>query len=94
MSEDGWGRYGADVDAFEWAADHGASILSNSWGTAEPSSIPSAMQAAIQAVADESRSGSGALVLFASGNEYWENYDYELASHPSVLAWGRPTLAT
>ena len=68
MSEDGWGRYGADVDAFEWAAEHGASILSNSWGTSEPSSIPSAMQAAIQTVADESRDGSGALVLFASGN--------------------------
>ena len=88
MSENGYGRYGADVDAFEWAADHGASILSNSWGTAEPSSIPSAMQAAIQSVADESREGAGALILFASGNEYRENFDYELASHPSVLGVG------
>jgi len=88
MSEDGWGRYGADVDAFEWAGDHGASILSNSWGTSEPSSIPSAMQAAIQAVADDSRNGAGALILFASGNEYRENFDYELASHPSVLGVG------
>lgn len=88
MSEDGWGRFGADVDAFEWAADHGATILSNSWGTAEPSSVPGAMQSAIESVADDSRDGFGGLILFASGNEYRENFDYELASHPLVLGVG------
>ena len=38
--EQGWGRYGADSDAFYWAIDRGAQILSNSWGPAQPSYIP------------------------------------------------------
>ena len=40
LSESGYSRYGADSDAFRWAVDNGAQILSNSWGTIEPSQIP------------------------------------------------------
>ncbi len=91
LSESGWGREGSDVDAFYWAVDHGAQILSNSWGPYGPAEIPYDMQEAIDYVADESREGKGALILFASGNEYRENEGYELASYPSVIGVGATT---
>ena len=88
MSEQGWGRYGADSDAFYWAIDRGAQILSNSWGPAQPSYIPANFAEAITYAAESGRSGLGAIVLFASGNEYRQNADYELPSHPLVLGVG------
>ena len=88
MGEQGWGRYGADVDAFVWAVDKGAHILSNSWGAGQATEVQPNMEEAIEYAAQNGRGGLGAIVLFASGNEYRENYSYELASHPLVLGVG------
>lgn len=88
MGEDGYGRYGADTDAFYWACDNGAQILSNSWGPAGAASVPYDLDDAIQACADEAREGKGALILFAAGNDSRENEDFELASHPLVVGVG------
>lgn len=88
MGEQGWGRYGADVDAFVWAVDHGAHILSNSWGAGEATEVQPNMQEALEYAAQSGRGGLGAVVLFAAGNDYRENYSYELASHPLVLGVG------
>jgi serine protease len=88
MSESGWGRFNADSDAFYWAKDHGADVLSNSWGPAGASSIPFNLEQAIRSVADGARNGKGAVILFASGNDGRENESRELASHPMVLSIG------
>ncbi|MCK5689481.1 S8 family serine peptidase [Myxococcota bacterium] len=88
MSESGYGSYTADSDAFYWAVDHGAHILSNSWGTVTAAPISYNMQAAINAAADDAREGAGALILFAAGNDGRANESYELASHRSVMSIG------
>lgn len=88
MSEEGYGRYGADSDAFRWAVDHDAAVLSNSWGPAGATSVPADLAAAIEYATTDGRDGKGSLVLFASGNDYRENESYELASHPLVLGIG------
>ncbi|MBT6175947.1 MAG: S8 family serine peptidase [Deltaproteobacteria bacterium] len=88
MGEQGWGRYGADVDAFVWAVDKGAHVLSNSWGAGQATEVQPNMEEAIQYAAQNGRGGLGAIVMFAAGNEYRENYSYELASHPLVLGVG------
>ncbi len=91
MSENGWGRYGADADAIRWAVDNGAQVVSNSWGHPEPIEIPANLEDAIQYAAIHARGGEGALILFASGNDNRENADYELASHPLVVSVGATT---
>ena len=91
MSENGWGRYGADADAIRWAVDNGAQVLSNSWGHPEPIEIPANLEDAINYAANYARGGNGALILFASGNDNRENFDYELASHPLVVSVGATT---
>lgn len=49
-----------------FASDHGADVLSNSWG----GSLPSAQtRAAIRKAVTEGRAGKGAIVLFAAGND-------------------------
>ncbi len=88
MSETGWGAFSADADAFYWAADHGAHIISNSWGYTSAMNISSSLSAAITYAAEEAREGKGLLILFSSGNAYRENESYELPSHPLVLGIG------
>ncbi len=88
MSETGAGREGADSDAFYWAADHGAQILSNSWGFNQAMLVPDNLNDAIMYAADQARGTAGCLILFASGNDYRENLAYELASHPKVMGIG------
>nr|ADI22142.1 subtilisin-like serine proteases [uncultured myxobacterium HF0200_19H16] len=91
MSENGWGRYGADADAIRWAVDNGAQVLSNSWGHPEPIEIPANLEDAVLYAGNYARGGKGALLLFASGNDNRENFDYELASHPLVVSVGATT---
>ncbi len=88
MSESGYGRDSADVDAFYWAADHGAQILSNSWGAAFPAPVEPAMEDAIHYVTGNARDGKGALIFFAAGNDYRENEAQELAADPLVVGVG------
>ncbi|MBI3180413.1 MAG: S8 family serine peptidase, partial [Deltaproteobacteria bacterium] len=61
MSDSGAGRFGADSDAFRWAADHGAQILSNSWGFVTATTVPQDLDDAIRYAADEARGTAGCL---------------------------------
>ncbi|MEM6532200.1 MAG: S8 family serine peptidase [Myxococcota bacterium] len=87
----GFTRQGADSDAFAWAVDNGAAVISNSWGPADPVPVPFNLEAALQEAAIDARGGAGAVILFAAGNRNRENADFELASHPLVISVGAST---
>jgi len=89
----------AEAEAFRWAADQGADIISCSWGPPDGewwnpndpghNSVdppPAHTRLAIEYAATQGRGGKGCLVMFAAGNgnESVDNDGY--ASHPMVLA--------
>ncbi|WP_437776780.1 S8 family peptidase [Sorangium sp. So ce1097] len=76
------------VDAFEFALEVNASIVSNSWGYAEPMPVPRVVEAAINRLFEAGRDGKGALVLFAAGNDDREIGDDELQAVRGVLTVG------
>lgn len=88
-----------EADAFAWAADQGADVISCSWGPmdgdwADPSDplhalfvpLPDSTRLAIEYALSRGRGGKGCVVCFAAGNgsEPIENDGY--ASHPGVIA--------
>jgi subtilisin family serine protease len=88
-----------EADAFKWAADHGADVISCSWGpedgrwfnTNDPLHrqnvpLPASTRLAIDHVTSNGRGGKGCVVLFAAGNgnESVDNDGY--ASNPKVIA--------
>ena len=88
-----------EADAFMWAADHGADVISCSWGPpdgdwCEPNDpvhnqvvpLPPSTRLAIDYVTTNGRGGKGCVVLFAAGNgnESVDNDGY--ASYPKVIA--------
>ncbi|WP_437620100.1 S8 family peptidase [Sorangium sp. So ce1151] len=76
------------VDAFEFALQVSASVVSNSWGYAEPMPVPRVVEDAIDRLFDAGRDGKGALVLFAAGNDDREINDDELQAVRGVLTVG------
>lgn len=78
----------ADVDAFQFALDVDAAVVSNSWGYVDPMPVPSALSTAINKVFDTGRGGKGALVLFAMGNDARVVGDDELEAVRGVLGIG------
>ncbi len=89
----------AEAEAFSWAADQGADVISCSWGPpdglwwdpADPLhqevvQVPASTQLAIAYAASNGRGGKGCVLFFAAGNgnEPVDNDGY--ASHPDVLA--------
>jgi subtilisin family serine protease len=89
----------AEADAFVWAADNGADVISCSWGPddgnfswpedplhqhVEP--LPDSTRLAIEYAVTRGRQGLGCVVLFAAGNggESVDNDGY--ASNPHVIA--------
>jgi MYXO-CTERM domain-containing protein len=78
----------ADVDAFQFALDVNAAVVSNSWGYVDPMPVPSALSTAINKVFDTGRGGKGALVLFAMGNDARVVGDDELEAVRGVLGIG------
>jgi subtilisin family serine protease len=89
----------AEAEAFRWAADKGADVISCSWGPpdgewwnpndpnhAAVDQPPAHTRLAIEYAATQGRGGKGCVVLFAAGNgnESVDNDGY--ASHPMVLA--------
>jgi MYXO-CTERM domain-containing protein len=78
----------ADVDAFQFALDVDAAVVSNSWGYVDPMPVPSALSTAINQVFDTGRGGKGALVLFAMGNDARVVGDDELEAVRGVLGIG------
>ncbi|MGH3692879.1 MAG: S8 family serine peptidase [Pseudonocardiaceae bacterium] len=89
----------AEADAFFWAANHGADVISCSWGPSdgmwsEPADpghrarfrLPDQTRLAIEHAVTQGRGGKGCLVFFAAGNGN-ESIDLDgYASNPSVLA--------
>jgi len=88
-----------EADAFFWAADHGADVISCSWGPEDgnpwdPSDplhkqvvpLPDSTRLAIRHAVQQGRGGKGCVVLFAAGNgnESVDNDGY--ASNPDVIA--------
>ncbi|HEY8430608.1 MAG TPA: S8 family serine peptidase [Sandaracinaceae bacterium] len=78
----------ADIEAFQFALDTGAAVVSNSWGFALPVPVPDMLRAIIEAVVDDGREGRGAVVLFAAGNDDREIFDYEIQAVRGVLTVG------
>jgi subtilisin family serine protease len=89
----------AEAEAFRWAADQGADVISCSWGPPDGEwwnpndpghdavdQPPAHTRLAIEYAATQGRGGKGCVVLFAAGNgnESVDNDGY--ASHPMVLA--------
>ena len=88
-----------EAEAFEWAADHGADVISCSWGPTDgqwwnPNDpthnqkvpLPASTKLAIDYATTKGRGGKGCIVLFAAGNgnESVENDGY--ASYERVIA--------
>ncbi len=78
----------ADVEAFSYAFETGAAVVSNSWGFSEPGPVASVLRNAIVEVMERGRGGKGAVVVFAAGNESREIEDDELAAIPGLLNIG------
>jgi subtilisin-like proprotein convertase family protein len=88
-----------ETDAFKWAADNGADVISCSWGpndgdwwdASDPVHnqfipLPASTRLVLEYVTSKGRGGKGCVVLFAAGNgnEPVENDGY--ASSPMVIA--------
>lgn len=88
-----------EADAFKWAADHGADVISCSWGPPDgrwwrpddprhfqPFALPASTRLAIDYAVSRGRAGKGCVVLFAAGNgnESIDNDGY--ASYDKVIA--------
>jgi serine protease len=78
----------ASIDAFQFALEVNASVVSNSWGYVDPIPVPQPLADAINNVFDQGRSGKGALVLFAAGNDDRDIADDELQAVRGVLTVG------
>lgn len=89
----------AEADAFVWAADHGADVISCSWGPVDGEwwnpddpghddvvPIPDSTRLAIDYAVREGRAGKGCVITWAAGNgnESVDNDGY--ASYAKVLA--------
>ena len=80
------------IEAFEWAANAGADIISNSWGPADNSGqtvdMNQTLKDLVANIATTGRNGLGTVILFAAGNggESIETDGY--ASNPNVFAIG------
>jgi subtilisin family serine protease len=88
----GWLGSMEEAEAFAWAADHGADVISCSWGPQDgvPGNpfVPMAdgTRLAIEHAVTQGRNGKGCVILFAAGNGD-ESVDRDgYASHPKVLA--------
>jgi subtilisin family serine protease len=88
-----------EADAFQWAADHGADVISCSWGPrdgrwwdpddpwhAKKVPLPDSTRLAIDYAITQGRSGRGCVITWAAGNgnEPVDNDGY--ASYPKVIA--------
>jgi subtilisin family serine protease len=89
----------SEAKAFAWAADHGADIISCSWGPPDgiwydpndpahriPFPLPDSSRLAIEYALKKGRNGAGCLLVWAAGNGNEEIYYDGYASLPAILA--------
>lgn len=91
----------AEANAFAWAADKGADVISCSWGPSDgdwwnpedpthttDSPLPDSTRLAMEYALSKGRKGKGCVILFAAGNGN-ESIKYDgYASFPGVIAVG------
>lgn len=87
LGEDG-GAISADIRAFEWAIDHDAWVINNSWGFVNATPVPGPLAEVIRRAATEGRDGLGIVVVFAAGNDDREVGDDEMQAMPEVVCVG------
>ncbi|MEZ4919139.1 MAG: S8 family serine peptidase [Saprospiraceae bacterium] len=89
----------AEANAFVWAADHGADVISCSWGPSDGdwwnpddpmhkrmAPIPDSTRLAMEYALTKGRQGKGCVILFSAGNGN-ENIETDgYASYPGVIA--------
>ena len=78
------------ANAFTWAKNQGADVLSNSWGYTSCTLSLSALNSAISDARNNGRGGDGCVVVFAAGNGYKSCVDYP-ADLSYVMAVGAVT---
>jgi subtilisin family serine protease len=89
----------AEANAFAWAADRGADVISCSWGPtdgewwnpADPTHnrvtvLPDSTRLAMQYALTKGRGGKGCVILFAAGNGNEETKNDGYVSYPGVIA--------
>ena len=80
------------AQAFAWAADHGADVISCSFGhDGRPWVLPDIVRAAIDYAAESGRGGKGCVIVWASGNGNELVSTDEWASYEKVIAVGAST---
>ena len=89
----------AEANAFAWAADHGADVISCSWGPTDGewwnpgdtvhnriTGLPDSTRLAIEYALKKGRGGKGCVILFAAGNGNEDTKNDGYASYPGVIA--------
>lgn len=89
----------AETNAFVWAADHGADIISCSWGPNDGkwwdpmdpvhnriTGLPDSTRLAMEYALTKGRGGKGCVILFAAGNGNENTKNDGYASYPGVIA--------
>jgi subtilisin family serine protease len=88
----------AEAKAFAWAADHGADVISCSWGPRDGAwwnpgdplhttffALPDSTRYALDYALQSGREGKGCVIVWAAGNGN-ENVKYDgYASHPNII---------
>jgi subtilisin family serine protease len=89
----------AEANAFAWAADKGADVISCSWGPTDgewwnpgdpvhnrQTMLPDSTRLAIEYALKKGRGGKGCVILFAAGNGNEDTVNDGYASFPGVIA--------
>jgi len=84
------------IESFEWAANAGADIISNSWGPADGGGavdMGQPLKDLVSNLTTNGRDGKGIIILFAAGNGGESIEGDGFASNPNVFAIGASTAA-
>lgn len=89
----------SEANAFAWAADHGADVISCSWGPTDGewwnpgdmvhnsvTGLPDSTRLAMEYALKKGRGGKGCVILFAAGNGNEDTKTDGYASYPGVIA--------
>ncbi len=77
------------IEAFEWAIDAGADIISNSWGPSNNSAdMNQTLKDLVANITTTGRNGKGTVILFAAGNSNLTVTDNVYVGNPNVFTIG------
>ncbi len=82
------------IEAFEWAFDAGADIISNSWGPSDSNAdMNQPLKDLVANITTTGRNGLGTIILFASGNSSLSVSDNVFVGNPNVFTIGATNAA-